>query len=80
MTEQLEFFALTKEELHILAGITQSSSVSAYCREHNLEDAPIYNLCKRVCPLHDKGELWKPYIVEWMGKLSSPIENIYEEI
>lgn len=65
--QQLELFPLTKDELHILAGITQSRSVAAYCNDNNLWDVPIYNLCRRVCPLHDKGESWKPYIVEWAG-------------
>ena len=63
--QQLELFSLTKDELHILAGITQSKSVAAYCNDNNLREVPIYNLCKRVCPLLQR--LWKPYIIEWAG-------------
>ena len=65
--QQLELFSLTKDELHILAGICTARSVAAYCNENNLWDVPIYNLCKRVAPLHEAGKLWKPYIIEWAG-------------
>ena len=65
--QQLELFSLTKDELHILAGICMTESVAHYCLKTKQEQKPIYNLCKRVAPLHEAGKLWKPYIIEWAG-------------
>ena len=65
--QQLELFSLTKDELHILAGICMTESVAHYCLKTKQEQKPIYNLCKRVAPLHEAGKLWKPYIIEWSG-------------
>jgi len=65
--QQLELFPLTKDELHILAGICMQDSVAHYCLVTKQEQRPIYNLCRRVAPLHETGKLWKPYIVEWAG-------------
>ena len=88
--KQLEMFEVTPLEIGLVERIVTYRSMSAAGEAMGFESAYFANLGKRLCPSHDKGELWNPYFEEWLeglryadryfqGELETP-ENIYEDI